>query len=675
MNLELLGLHIDSHTVHPQAGNFRPPSWPPPPDWAPILDAEGNPVCRYGDSVWPLDVWAGKPLKLNFGDGKTRGACIDPANAELLRQCVVWFLYGTRGCRTATALCEKLHTIKPLFAVSSGEGILASDLTRFEAVIDKVAAKLPSSSFYKTITNLHDLLDAREQLGFCLLNQNDLARLAKLKPDHDKKQTPYIPPRIWAYQLKRLRECLQDYMEYHEHIEDCFRFCVDAYAHNAGSLKAALTLRRVGFKSPFQKNTSTPSVTYHGPFKLTADRFGIIELLEHWTGPFTEELGENQIHKLSQYLDLVAKAGLAYLLNFSLMRIEEGYSLRSDCLLIEHDEKFGDIPMLVGETTKTDPDSDARWPVSRSAPIAIDAMKHIAALRMICAMERDDLGITLEDEANPYLISYQYEPWSRGKNNPYRTRPKNWDYQQVLSSYPLLLDSAQITLTAEDLRIARMITPTLDQEIFKVGAVWRFGWHQLRRTGAVNMQGSGLVDDSSLQLQLKHQSRAMSLYYGRNHSRLALSEETRAVYLKTMYQEQARALSAVSGPQFVSPLGEARKAAIVNLISQKNAADLIKSVKRGEVSARIIRAGFCFNARPCPYGGIESITHCLGGDDGKGCPDLLLDVTRAGDIQRYENAVEAQLAVVHHDSPRCRALQAEKRSIEKYYAHVQAQNR
>lgn len=671
MNLDLLGLQIDSPLVHPQAGNFRPPSWPPPPDWTPILDAEGNPVCRFSDLIWPLDVWAGTPLKLNFGDGqKTRGASIDPANANLLRQCVAWFMYGTRGCCTAGTLSDKFTNIKQLFVVCSQEGILASDLMRFEAVIDKVAAELAPSNFGKTVTILHDLLDAEEHLGFCLLNQAGLARLAKLEPKHEREQTPYIPPRIWTYQLNRLRECLQDYARHQERIEDCFRFCVNAYAHNAGSLKAALTMRTGEFRSPFQNIQSTGFVTYHGSFKLTSDRFGITELLERWTGPFTEEEGEKQIVKLSQYLDLVSKAGLAYLLNFSLMRIEEGYSLRSDCLLIEHDDKFGDIPMLVGETTKTDTDADARWPVSKSALLAIDAMKHIAALRLLCARERGGLDISKEDEDNPYLISYQYEPWSRGKHKPYGTRPLPWNYQNVLSRFPLLLDSAQITITAEDLRIARMITPTLDQEDFKVGAVWHFAWHQLRRTGAVNMQSSGLVDDSSLQLQLKHHSRVMTLYYGRNHSRLALSEETRTIYLKTMYQEQARALSAVAGPRFVSPLGEARKAAIVTLISEKDAVALIKSIKRGEVSARNIRAGFCFNARPCPYGGMESITHCLGGDDGKGCPDLLLDVNKAGDITRYEKAVDAQLAVVYPESPRYRALQSEKRACEKYHALV-----
>lgn len=677
MNFDLLGLQIDSPYVHPQASNFRPPSWPPPPDWAPILDAGGNPVCRYRDSIWPLDVWEGSALKLNFGDGKTRkgGAQIDAANADLLRLCTVWFMYGTRGCRTAGSLSTKFTAIKSLFVVCSREGILASDLMRFRVVIDKVAAHLAPSNFYKAIAILHDLMDARETLGFCILNQEGLARLAKLQPEHETEQTPYIPPRIWTYQLHRLRECLQDYLKNQQRIEDCFRFCLKAYAHNAGTLKAALTLKAGRFPPPFQKQTSTNSFEFHGPFKLTADRFGITNFLEKWAGPFLDlELGK-QIPKFSQYLDVVSKAGLAYLLNFSLMRIQEGYSLRSDCLAIEHDEKFGDFHLLAGQTTKTDPDSDARWPVSKGATLAIDAMKHIAALRMLCGRERGGLGITEEDESNPYLISYQYEPWSPGKHKSYGNRPLPSAYQAVLSLYPMLLDRAQITITEGDLRIARMITPTLDPDVFKVGAVWPFGWHQLRRTGAVNMQSSGLVDDSSLQLQLKQQSREMTLYYGRNYSRLALNEEVRTLYIQTIYEEQARAMIFISGPKFVSPLGETRKASIVNLISEKDAATLIKSFKRGEISARSIRAGFCFNARPCPYGGIESITHCLGGDEDKGCPDLLLDVTKADDINRYEKVVDGQLAVVHPDSQRCRALQSEKRSIEKYHAYAQTQNR
>lgn len=676
MNLSLLSLQINQPKDQPEAINFRPPCWPPTPDWVPIYDAQGNPVCRYSDPTWPLDTWKGSPLKLSFGDGKTRGRRLDRANADLLRQCVVWFAWGPRGCRTAASLQNRFTTIKPLFVACSEEGIVASDLMRFPTVIDKVATFLQPSNFRHAITVLHDLLDASEHLGFCLLNQDGLARLAKLRPKHNSEQTPYIPPRIWTYQLNRLRECLQDYADHQKRIEDCFRFCLDAYAHNYGSLSSAVDRRHSAY-APFQNKKSYPSYQYYGSFKLTAAHFGITELLERWTGLFAQQKGKKQISKFSQYLDLVSKVGLAYLLNFSLMRIEEGYSLRSDCLWIEHDEKFGEIPMLVGETTKTDMDADARWPVSKSAILAINAMKHIAALRMHCARERKDVGTSKEDEVNPYLISFGYEPWSmsRRESQPYKIRPRTNEYGSLLSTFPQLLDKSQITITEEDLRLARLVTPTLNEEAFKVGALWPFAWHQLRRTGAVNMQASNLVEDSSLQLQLKHHSRVMTLFYGRNHSRLILSEETRTLFLNTMYQEVARSLKLIASTRFVSPFGESRKESIVTFIKEADVHVLAKGVKQGSVAVRPIRVGFCVNHRPCPYGGIESITHCLGGDDEKGCPDLLVDVKKEASIKLYEKLVESQLAVVHPNSPRYQSLQGEKRALGKFYAVVQAQNR
>jgi hypothetical protein len=675
MNLDLLGLQIESPLAHPAARNFRPPSWPPPPDWAPIVDAQGKAQCVYSDSAWPLDVWQGSPLKINFGDGATKGARIAPANADLLRQCAVWFLWGPRGCRAAASFSFKVGLIKPLFVACTKQGIVATDLMRFEAVIDYVATVLSPSGFGNAITVLHELLDAEEHLGFCLLDRDGLARLARLAPEHEARQTPYIPARLWSYQLSRMRECLEDYLRHRPQIEACFEFCLKAYAYNAGSLKQAISSKSEPSRPPFQHKNSWGGYEYHGPFKLTADRFGLTKLIETWLAPFSGEKGEKQIHRFSQYLDLVSIAGLAYLLNFSLMRVEEAWNLRSDCLRVEKDESFGDIHMLCGETTKTDPDADARWPVSKSTMLAIDAMKHITALRMRCAREHDGVGVTPHDEANPYLVSYQYEPWSHGRRKPYSTRPVTRPFQQCVDHYPQLLDPAQLVINEEDLRLARLMTPGLDEEVFAVGLPWRLGWHQLRRTGAVNMLSSDMVDESSLQLLLKHQSRVMTLYYGRNHSRLALSEETRTLFLKTMYQEIGRDLRKLSLPQFVSPLGPGHKETIVTFIKETDALSLDKAARQGKVGARRIRAGFCVNHRPCPYGGIEAIAHCLGADDSKGCPDLVLDTSKAADIQLYEKVIDEQLKTVHPESPRHRSLQAEKRGIGKFYDVIQAQNR
>lgn len=674
MNLNLLGLQLDSPLANPAAKNFRPPIWPPPPDWAPIVDAKGDPQCVYADSAWPLDVWQGSPLKINFGDGATKGARIDPANADIFRQCAVWLLWGPRGCRAASTFFFKVGLIKPLFVACTEQGILATDVMRFEAVIDDVAARIAPSSYDSAISVFHDLLDAKEHLGFCLLDRDGLARLSRLAPAHDARQTPYIPSRIWSYQLTRLRDCLEDYAKHSGQIEACFQFCLDAYAHNFGSLKEAVTTTRSG-SAPFQNRKSGRGMKYHGPLRLTTDRFGVTDLIETWLTPFSQEKGEKQIGRLSQYLDLVSAAGLAYLLNFSLMRVDEAWTLRSDCLLVENDESFGDIHMLRGETTKTDTDSDARWPVSKSASLAVDAMKHIAALRMRCARAHDKVGVTPEDEANPYLISYQYEPWSNGKHKPYRLRPKAGNYRLYLRNFPQLLEVDQLVINEEDLRIARLMTPSLDEEVFKVGRPWNLTWHQLRRTGAVNMLSSEMVDESSLQMLLKHQSRVMTLYYGRNHARLALNEDTRILFLKTMYQEIGRDLRKLSTPRFVSPLGSGRKETIVMFIKEADASALEKAARFGKLRARRIRAGFCVNHLPCPYGGIEAISHCLGTDGSKGCPDLMLDIERTPGIQLYEKSIDEQFQTVHPDSPRHRSLHAEKQAIGRFYDVVQAQDR
>lgn len=666
MNISSLSLQIDSPLTNPNAANYRPLEWPPGPDWSPVLNAQGEPQCYYADDYWPLDAWCGTPLRINFGDGETRGSRIDRDNANILRQCTAWFLWGTRGCRSAATLFFKFTQIKPLFVTCSHEGIVATDLMRYDAVIDKVANALSPAHYEKAIAIFHELLNDRDKLQFCLLDATGLARLSRLAPNHQKKQTPYIPPRIWGYQVSRLHEFLDSYARNKEKIADCFDFCINAYSHNYGSLKLAMAKRRGCERSPFHNHRPWSGVIFHGCFEKTADKFGIKDLIEKWADPFTHEKGEKQLARFSKYLDLVSMAGLAYVLNFSLMRVEEGWNLRSDCLLHELDDELGHTYLLRGETTKTDPDSDARWPVSNSCRLAIEVMQHVASLRMRCAKEADNIDLNAEDIANPYIISYQYEPWSKGRHKSYKIRPAIKHYRQALGGITGILEASQITITDSDLKTARLITPTLDTEIFKVGLPWSFAWHQLRRTGAVNMLSSDLVEESSLQWLLKHQSRAMTLYYGRNHHRLALNEETRQLFLKTMYQEIGRDLQKLCSPDFISPLGPSRKATVVNFISETDARSLDKAARKGEVGARRIRAGFCVNSRPCPYGGVEAIAHCLGGDDEKGCPDLLIDLKKLSGIQLYECVIEEQLKVVHVESPRYQSLQAEKRAIKKF---------
>jgi hypothetical protein len=488
-----LGLKIDSPLITPNAPNYRPSTWPPAPDWPIIFDAAGDVVSRWGDALWRLFPWVGKPKVLNFGDGHmARSAAIDARNADLLRRTVGWWVWGPNGVRSANTLLARFGLIRPVFVLCSREGVLASELVSAPWITDRISTLMTATRADELLRILHAIYEQRNDIGFTLLDREGLLRLSAACSGvaHHKSQTPYIPPRIWHYQVSRLRACLDDFIAHRERIEDCFRFCMEAYAYSYGSLAAAFIEPGSSASNPFQWPRGVPtggrrSKRYHGPFSLTAKRFGVEALLARWVGPRGRKDGFASIgvDSLSGYLTLVSRAGLAYVLNFSLMRIEEGWSLRADCLHVLDDPTVGLIHTLHGVTTKTMRDNEAIWVTSPATQVAVDAMRSIAKLRMACAAANPAVAATPEDLSNPYLQTFVYEPWNVGRTPNYHVRREHPTYRTLMSTYPRLFDTDQMRITKEDINLARLVTPKLDAQKFSVGEVWPLAWHQLRRTG------------------------------------------------------------------------------------------------------------------------------------------------------------------------------------------------
>lgn len=686
--LDRFGLAINVPFVTAASVSYRPPSWPPPRDWVCIVDADGNAVSRWGDPIWHLYPWEGKPLNLNFGDGAQlrNTSSIDRYNADLLRLLVTWRGWGPRGARTALSLKHNFFTpMRAIVALCSREGILVSDLVRFPAVMAKVPQVLSPSKFGQTISELQRVLDARQELGFVLLDQNGLRKLVAAKPEHHGEQTEYIPPRIWTYQVNRLRECLDDYMAHRQQVEDCFHFCVDAYARNYGNLTAALIAKSTTARKPFL-NQIIPMAgvktgcLFHGPFLHTAARFGILELLGRWVGEPVAGIGNKGLSRFNSYLSLVQHVGLAYLLNFSLMRYEEGRSLRAGCLYNEEDEKLGKIPILCGETTKTDPDSDARWPTSPSVKVAVDVVKSVSRLRMRCAQANPIVAPSAEDIADPYLFDRSFEPWAGTESKPYSVRSGSMNYGDLVLRYPKLFDASALEITEDDLRIARSVNPTLNPEVFQVGKQWLFAWHQLRRTGAVNMFGSGIVSDSTMQFLMKHLTRAVPLYYGRGNSSLSLNEEARTLLVNAQYEVMGREIAAVISDRFVSPHGDDHKKKMiadsvglqeeVNMLSEEDAKRFEAAARRGAISFRMTMLGGCMSNGQCDGDCIESIADCAGSDGGAPCEHALFDRQRAAKNQIMLDNIKLQINSTTLDTPRYLALGKEKLGLENYFAFI-----
>lgn len=638
--LPLAGLQIDSPLVTPDTENFRPHSWPPPPNFPVVIDAEGSVACVYGDAVWNLAPWAGKTCSVPFGDGGGRGATVSAENADLMRQIAAWWLWGPAPVQSAVTLKVRVSQIRQLAAFCSEHGIWMGQLMRFPRIIDAVARGIRASDGLSLLGLLHRLLAHREALGFVILDEDGLGRLARKLPTHDRVQTAYIPPRIWSYQMIRLRAFLDDYLSHKDRVSACFGFCLKAYRDNAGGWAELFGAPLSRSSRPFGRVPSADGKC-NGPFRETARRFELDGLIERW-------VGDDSITGFGELLTMVREAGAAYTLSFSLMRVDEGAQLRAGCYTVESDALNQDVHLLSGATNKMHHDPDARWICSPSVRVAIEAMTHVAQLRLGAAKHNPRRRLTHHDCAHPRLWSHGDEPWCKG-NESKGQRGRVTEYARIVARRSKLYEVEQLRITQADLDVARAMTFGLDPQKFAVGKVWPFAWHQLRRTGVCNMLASGLVSESSLRYQLKHLTVVMTRYYGQNHFRLKanLTDEARGFFVREMYEAIARGFAELTGDQFISPYGRKRKKQILQPIVERDHKALVHAAKSGKVTYRETLLGGCTQVT-CIYGGVTNIAACMGtgGDSTKPCEQLIINRDRRSTLVNLIAQLDSQLGQV-----------------------------
>lgn len=666
--LHEFSLKVTTAVANENSPNFRPTEWPPNADWPVVIDKNGLVISRWSDSRWNLSPWAKTACSLNFSEAEeSLGGNVDDTNGELLKLAIGYLIWGPDGLRATSTITTKFSYLRRIFAFCSMHKISAANLMRYPKILDELPSKISPSSWQPIINIFSKLNDAREILGFTILDNDGLRRLARASIEYRPTQTPYIPQRIWTYQTIRLKECIDDFLLHKEKIDKCFSFCRDAYINNYGSLESSLEKGKDETRGPFTaKSRLRRGCNYFGKFTETSEKFGIKKLIEKWLG---NGGSKERVSTFSTYFSLVTFASLAYIATITLQRKEEVAAIRSSCLSWENDEKFGRIAIICGPTTKTDNDSDARWAASPTVADAVNALQIISRLRMQFDAENSRISPTEQDKSDPLLNSTSTEPWSSGTGacNPYHIRVPLDSISAYIQRYPLLFDENELRIKHEDLKIARQITPNLCEKTFAIGKPWPLAWHQYRRTGAVNMFSSGIISDSSMQQQMKHITRLMSLYYGKEHTRLSLNEELQETIISTMYEIMAQKLQEVVTERFISPNSQERKdELIVNILSAKDTKNLSTWVKAGKVNYRENRLGGCMKSGYCEYGGIESIARCTGGDGGKPCNDVLYDKEKRSQIQKQLVSIKAEMQKISENHPRYKALDAEKKGMENY---------
>jgi hypothetical protein len=631
-----------SPLVTAESSLYQPPSIPPPDDWVVSVDHQGKDLSRYGDGYWYFHAF-GFP-GFNFARQK-----LSEINVISVKQILYLVLYHPNLFPGKIRSCKAhFECLVKIARVCETHGIPLQKLSRFPRIHQDVADALQCSNYEAYVRFLHKLRLYTEILGFEVADAKLVAFLTSRTTNREIIQHPYIPPRIWSYQVNRLSQCLDDFLKHQEALELVYVRLSDAYEYNL-----SLTIPRM-YASPFtekEKYSTSQRVIFEGGFRHFLAEYGLLDLFEKWFGK-DKRLN---LMQLPAYLNMIRDACLLYILNFSLQRAGEVLSLRSDCFSVEKDEQLGDIALIAGETTKTDPDDDARWVVPKEVQKAVAIASSIAKWRM---RHRPKNFLTLEDkELPPFLATPAWEPWSGGGMRATREqRVAFLDLGSFTRYYPHVMDPQAITVTEADWKIALSLTPNLHlREGFGVGLPWRFSAHQLRRTTAVNMFASHAVSQSSLQWVMKHLSRNMTLYYGRNYTNLKLNSMAENAVIFEYYREIYRQLVAVveNNVEYVNPHPkETVPTEIINLVDAREEDKLNKLIKKQAAGCRRILLGFCLKPGSCEYGGIESASKCAGADGRGVCADVRFERKKEPQLIGLKEAHELELKTVAPNSPR-----------------------
>ncbi len=589
----------------------------------------------------------------------------DKTNKVLFKQVMFYFIYSNLFPGTYKSLKNIYNVLQVVFRVCTKHKINAKNLSRFPLLIEEVAKSTPPSRFNLSVTYFHSLIIKKNNIGFVILDEKSLAFYSRYNPDYQNGQFAYIPPRIWSYLIERLDKILDDFIAHQEQLEKAFNYIANAYQYNEQVFTDPrfeyIPLSPFTMKSSLGADVEKQLIRYNASFEQFAQDYGFYGLVESYIG----KNNSIDIRNFSSLFIIGSNVSFIYIIYYSIMRKSEAATLRLDCLQYDYDRLLGKIPILVGETTKTDPDSDARWVTSPNIEKAIKVATYITNLRMRFFPK----NTPEEHLKNPYLFSRSYEPWNTHKHIEYSHFSINVGFHAFLKNFPLILEKEKILISKEDYRIANTMTPSLvNKEWFEIGSPWQFGYHQLRRTLAIMLK-LNKVSDATIQLEMKHRTRHMQFHYTNNYGKLGFNKEAEKVvtseYYFAMYQKLKGILDSNSN-NVIFPHGKIMvPVKIVNLITENEQKKMVEMIKKGEVGCRTTLLGGCFKAQPCEYGGLESIAQCIGSNGNNPCLQLYIDSNNEHDLTKLKNWHQKNLSEIPTDSPRYNAIKQEINGIRK----------
>jgi integrase len=629
---------------------FYVPSFPPPPGFAMSVDRNGNVISKYGDEKWDFKVFGSKSI---FYFEK-----YDDANKALFKKIMFYIIYSRLYEGGYHSLRTYYQFLQNIFKVCVENKIYAEEVKKYPKLIEEIASKFAQSTFNTSTPFFHKLLQHKDFIGHLIYDERSIALHSRFNPKYEGGQNAYIPPRIWTLFIKRLDEVLNDFIANKSQIEIAYKYICNGHIKN----KQIRPSTRGSRLSPF--NIGKPLIgliNYGADFDKFAKDYEIYEWLQKYSDPALN-VSKYTIRQFQSVLNNTVTACYMYVLYYSIMRKSEVESLHDDCLQFEYDELWGKVPIISGETTKTDPDSDARWIVSKRVEKAVSVAKNLLEWK----------SDFVKNHKNHQPLFQRLDIWSDESKNKDRKRIRS--AEQLLDRSPKFFNLSQFTITQEDYSLALAMTPSLlKEDWFKVGGIWCFGFHQFRRTLAVMFALSN-VSSSTSQFQMKHGTIEQQFHYMNNYTKLGLNDVSSQLVINEFYNQMAKNLTEVvdedSGK--ISPYGKTPGSIeIVNLLRNSDIKKLTLASREGKIKFRKNLLGGCMNQEECEYGGVDSITHCSSGSNGNMCSDLIIDTSKHQEFLGDIVDTKRKLKAAPDQSPLSNSLKAELAGYKKVVKFIE----
>lgn len=617
---------------------FKPATFPPQDDFVISIDSDKKVVSRYGDDIWDFSPF-GSRVKFHFSE-------YSKENASSFKQIIFYITYSHLFPGKYTSLTSWYFTLKNVFQICSKYNLDIEQLNRFPRVIEEIGesfAKTSPSKFRMSVYHLNAILKNRDNIGIQVLNEKNIALYKQFDPDYDLGQAAYIPNRIWILFIQHLDSILDDFEEHEQQLCSLYHYFVSTTLANENRGIS------VADSSPFNNHSARGKEFYGGEFEDCLEDYGLIELFEKYVKrPSRENYPKYLTDQFGALLNGIGLTCHLYILYYSLMRRHEAGSLKVDCLHIDDDDRFGEFYLLAGETTKTDPDSDARWVIPKRVKRAVDIAKTLIEWKVKYTPEVRE----------PHALFQNLLVWQKKFRVSKERGVKSFDNLSSKISYLFRFEQFQIYQGDYDEALA--LTPNLiNKDWFVVGGTWKFTFHQLRRTLAVHF-AVNKVSASSTQLQMKHGTREQQYHYQNNAGKLRLNRSAVEEVVNEYYAEMSRNITSVIHGEVIIPHAKSPvREEIVQFITEGEKKKLLTAQKRGLVGYRKNILGGCMKQGVCEYGGFDSIAHCSGGDGGKPCAHLIIDGDREQEFRDDQLDHKNNMTNLPPNSPRYKALEAE----------------